>query len=319
MKTLTDLVEGGLLSQKINSQLGLSNSVTQMLQRQQHWQKQLSGFAMHNALLKSIGEQHTLFARNFTGIDVIAKSIAMQPKFNIPTTAFDAINSINRQHEQLFGNLRGIKDIFKHRQVFSHINSLQIALGAMSSQLTAVAAAQKKWNLLEDFEEISNEAATINEKISDDEGITSESLAEIKNFLQRIEIRVDKIDADASLIFWKILAILSFILAVAGEIRNWTPKPNYATKEEIVAVLKNQVLTFETKLKTQKEYRTTNRICKVMLKPKSKTLVLATLPMDFDVIVLQVNHKWIYVSYTSPKDNLPQTGWVVKKYLSQPK
>lgn len=63
--------------------------------------------------------------------------------------------------------------------------------------------------------------------------------------------------------------------------------------------------------------RITNRTCKVMLKPKSKTLVLETLPIDFDVIVLQVNHECIYVSYTNPKDNFPQTGWVMKKYLSK--
>lgn len=56
-----------------------------------------------------------------------------------------------------------------------------------------------------------------------------------------------------------------------------------------------------------------------MLKPKTKTIVLAIFPLDFDVIVLRVDHKWSYVTFTNPQDRLPETGWVMKKYLDQPK
>jgi len=55
-----------------------------------------------------------------------------------------------------------------------------------------------------------------------------------------------------------------------------------------------------------------------MSKPRLKSLVIEKLPIDFEVTVLQFNHKWIYVSYFSPKDNLPQTGWIMKKYLDKP-
>lgn len=72
-------------------------------------------------------------------------------------------------------------------------------------------------------------------------------------------------------------------------------------------------------LKEAKEYRVTNRICKVKWKPKAKTLTLAELPINFDVVVIRVHHKWVYVSYFDQKDNLPQTGWIMKKYLNKPK
>ena len=34
--------------------------------------------------------------------------------------------------------------------------------------------------------------------------------------------------------------------------------------------------------------------------------------------MLQVSHKWVYISYTNPKDNLLETGWIFKKYLNKP-
>ena len=45
--------------------------------------------------------------------------------------------------------------------------------------------------------------------------------------------------------------------------------------------------------------------------------MVALLPKDFDVIVLQINHKWAFVSFIDPKDNLTQTGWVMKKYIDK--
>ena len=73
----------------------------------------------------------------------------------------------------------------------------------------------------------------------------------------------------------------------------------------------------ELKINKFKEFRKTNRVTKVMLKPKSKTIVINSLPKGFDVIVLQINHKWAFVSYTNSKDNLLETGWIMKKYLDK--
>ena len=105
---------------------------------------------------------------------------------------------------------------------------------------------------------------------------------------------------------------------MSGEVRNWQTKPEYATKLEVETVIKEQFSLFERKLRENNEYRTTNRKCKVMIKPTIKSMIIETLPNDFEIVVLRVHHKWIYASYSSPKDNLPQTGWILKKYLDKP-
>jgi hypothetical protein len=240
-------------------------------------------------------------------------------KYAIPKTTLDAIISVSRQHEQLFGSLRSITELInKNQVVFNQINSWQFAISDISGQLAVIAASQRRWDLIDEFEEITEEVVSLNERIFDDNGVTRERLDELKEFFQRIESKIDKIDTDANSLFWKLLTILGFILAVVSEIRNWLPQPEYATKQEVEAIIKEQFSIYGKKLKEEKEFRITNRICKVMSKPQMKSLVIAKLSVDFEVVVLNVNHEWVYVQFFNYKDGLPQTGWIMKKYLDKP-
>lgn len=320
MTGFDDILKSVQWQQSIQKSLGLSSQLSEMMKAQERITKSLSGVSMITELAKSMQQHHKMFENpTLSAIEAMTKGLSLQSKFAISQTTLDAITSINRQHEQLFGNLRSITEaINKSQAAFNQINSWQFAISGISGQLAAIAASQKKWDLIDDFEEITEEAVSLNERIFDENGVTKEGLNELKEFFQRIEIKVDKIDADANGLFWKLLTLLSFILAVMGEARNWLPKPEYATKQEVETVIKEQFGIYEKKLKEDKEFRITSRVCKVMSKPRLKSLVIEKLLIDFEVTVLQVNHKWVYVSYFSPTDNLPQTGWIMKKYLDKP-
>lgn len=320
MAGFDDLLKSVQWQQSIQKSLGLSSQLSEMMKAQEKITKSLSGVSMITELAKSMQQHHKMFENpTLSAIEAMTKGLNLQSKLAIPQSTLDAITSINRKHEQLFGNLRSITEaVNKNQAAFNQINSWQFAISGISGQLAAIAASQKKWDLIDDFEEITEEAVSLNERIFDENGVTKEGLNELKAFFQRIEIKVDKIDADANALFWKLLALLSFIIAVMGEARNWLPKPEYATKQEVETVIKEQFGIYEKKLKEDKEFRITSRICRVMSKPRLKSLVIEKLPIDFEVTVLQVNHKWVYVTYFSPVDNLPQTGWIMKKYLDKP-
>lgn len=320
MAGFDDLLKSVQWQQSIQKSLGLSSQLSEMMKAQEKITKSLSGVSMITELAKSMQQHHKMFENpTLSAIEAMTKGLNLQSKLAIPQSTLDAITSINRKHEQLFGNLRSITEaVNKNQAAFNQINSWQFAISGISGQLAAIAASQKKWDLIDDFEEITEEAVSLNERIFDENGVTKEGLNELKAFFQRIEIKVDKIDADANALFWKLLALLSFIIAVMGEARNWLPKSEYATKQEVETVIKEQFGIYEKKLKEDKEFRITSRICRVMSKPRLKSLVIEKLPIDFEVTVLQVNHKWVYVTYFSPVDNLPQTGWIMKKYLDKP-
>lgn len=283
--------------------------------------KGLSSISIATEFAKGMQQHHGVFKNSTLAvIEAMTKGLSFKTKFAFPQTTLDAITSISRQHNQLFSHLRSITEVLnKNQAAFNQINSWQFAISGISGQLAAFAASQKKWDLIDDYEEITEEAISLNERIFDENGVTKEGVNELKEFFQRIEIKVDKIDADANALFWKLLTLLGFILSLMGEARNWVAKAEYATKQDVEEIIKEQFSIYEKKLKEDKEFQITSRACKVMSKPQLKSLVIEKLPIDFEVTVLQVNHKWIYVSYFSPKDNLPQTGWITKKYLDQPK
>jgi hypothetical protein len=320
MAGFDDILKSAQWQQSIQKYLGLTSQLSEMMKAQERITNSLGGVSRITELAKSMQKYHRLLEKpTLSAVEAITQGLSLQSKFAIPQATLDAISSINRQHNQLFGNLRRITDALNKKQsAFNQINSWQFAINGISGQLAIIAARQKKWDLIDDFEEITEEAVSINQRFFDENGVTKEGLNELISFFQRIEIKIHKIDADANSLFWKLLTLLSFILAVMGEARNWLPKPKYATKQEVETVIKEQFGIYEQKLKEDKEFRITSRVCKVMSKPRLKSLVIEKLPTNFEVTVLQVNHKWVYVTYFSPVDNLPQTGWIMKKYLDKP-
>jgi len=319
MNKFDDLL-GTQIHQNLNKSLGISSQISAMLKTQEQFSRSFGSLIKIAKLSKGINYQSMHATPMMSAIEAMTKSIGLhQSKFTIPHSAIEAIVSINKQHTQLFGNLKSITDgLAKYQATFSKINNLQLAFSGISGQITAIAAAQRKWDLIDDFKEIAEESIALNEHIFDGNGITKDGLNELMGFLQRIEIKVDKIDKEANSLFWKLITLLGIILTVLNETRNWMPKPEYATKQEVETVIKEQLALYEIKLKQERQFRITNRVCEVMLKPRAKSIVVERLPKDFEIVVLQAHHKWIYASYFSLKDGLPQTGWIMKKYLDKP-
>jgi len=111
--------------------------------------------------------------------------MAMQSKLSIPSSVFDAIKAINKQHEQLFGNFKFVTEAIKANQAaISQMNSLRFALAGISGQLSSIAATQKNWALLKEFENISGQAVELSSSVSNDIALTQE---ESKRFEKLIE------------------------------------------------------------------------------------------------------------------------------------
>lgn len=313
-----DILNERNFSRKINTALGISSSLREIFETQKRLQEFSGANFIDAAVSKQLRKQNELFSK-FSNHNAILRSFAKFPAFAIPNTTFDTINSIAKQHEQLFGNLRSfVNGHEQHNSAFTQMNSLQIALGKVSGQMTAIATVHKQWTLLDDFEEISEQAIEMTNNLTANVSLTEEESRQFKKLITSIFtfLKRNKKFGTNALVFLTI--IVSFMNAHQYYDFLKT-KPEPATKEDLAKFERLIIQQIEAKLKEEKEYRTTNTICKVMLKPQTKTLILSTLPAGFDVIVLQNNHKWLYVSFINLKDNLPQTGWIFKKYLDQPK
>lgn len=319
MNSLDALIKSTDFAQKINSQIGIGNSISQMFQSNQIWQNQLSAMTMNNAIFSAISQQQNLIPKNIAGLDTLSKTLAMQAKlFQIPQPTLDAIKGISQMQESLFGNLRDLSATLLESQkpYLSQINSLQFTMSSISGQIAAIAAKSNQWDLLDEFEYINEQTLEITNSFISDIALTEEESVRFEQLIERIVtfFKKNKKFGVSALLFVSVMVNLMNIHQYYDFVM---PKAEPATKEDLVKFEKKIQQSIEIKLKEVKEYRTTNRISKVMLKPKTKTIIVASLPKNFDVIVLQINHKWAFISYINPKDNLMETGWVMKKYLDK--
>ena len=319
MKSLTSIFEDVNYADRINRQLGSNQALTSIMDFQNKLDLNLTVLNANQTTLNKFWQNQFMDNKYFSHLDSIAKSFASLSQFNIPQTTIDALNSINMKNQEIFSHLKGISDWTRATQSLFHPDSLHNALCKISGEFASYATLKKQWDLIDDFEEISNQAVIINEKIIEDEGVTKASLDEIKRFMERIDLKIDKNNSDSTALFFKLLTILGFIFALLGEIRYWIPKQDFATKEEVQDVIKNRFIIIQSKSEKKKDCKTTNRQCKVMLKPSAKSLVLMNVPSNSKVIVLQGYGKWSYVSMINSGDSFPVCGWIMKKSLNSSK
>lgn len=316
-----DILKATQGSQNIKKALGLSSQFSEIFKTQERIAKSFSGHNMMTEMGKHVKYQ-TMFAQSLSTFDAKVKSISLQSKFAIPQATFDAINLINRHHEQLIGGIKAMTEALKIQSpAITQINNLHFALISISGQIAAIAAQHRNWALIYDFEEVTEQTLEFTETLSEE--ITEEQQRQFRVLLTLVLSFLNR----HKTLGISTLLIIDIFLRFAGIHQYYDflkEKPELPTKSEVnqISITQDSVIHFiqiiNEQLKQVKEYRITKRICEVKLKPKLKTITLTKLPINFTVIVIQIHHKWVYVSYFDPKDNLPQTGWVMKKYLDKP-
>ena len=88
--------------------------------------------------------------------------------------------------------------------------------------------------------------------------------------------------------FLKLIVLLNGVYQIYDSFQT---KLEAFTKKDMEKHEKKILQTLELKFKEKKEYRLTNRISKIMIKPKTKTKLVTSIRQGFDVVVLQINHK----------------------------
>lgn len=310
MKTLADLYNIPNLSKIVAEQNKLPSSIAKMIQ-DSGVLKQLRIYERYN--LGNLITPSVLNAVKESNRNLEIFSSGSHSFFSEST--LDSIASFASKQHSLLQSLNGVDWSKYHSSISQQLPNFNFALIGISSEIAKIAVQNEKWDLLDDFDKISDKAIEINQNAIENEGITKENFKELKQLVDKIELKIDHQQNRKSEIILKYITIICFILALMGEARNWTPQPNYATNEEVTEIIKTQIQNLEIKLKEQGENRFTRVKCKVMLRPRNKSLLINQLPENYDIIVLNTFHKWAYVSYLNPKDGLPESGWVMKKYI----
>jgi hypothetical protein len=277
----------------------------------------LKEFKLQEFYAKTESLNSILQANKLTDLHIISKALNWKSKLDIATEKFETLSSIMQKHDKLFENSIGLQALSTFNKSHAQLNLLQNSLKSFTGQLTELAAHKNRWDIIQDFDTISNETVLVSNQIenNNNNNLCSDDLNEIKTFLKTIEAKIDQKDKDFFSIFLKIIAVIGFILALKSEYYILNSKTESVTKDDLEALKKDLVLSLETKINSQKIHKIINTNCVVKLKPKLKSYTITKLTKNADVVVIQVSKKWAYISFINQSDNLQCTGWVMKKYL----
>lgn len=307
MEEIYKFLKSNQWNQVIDNSLKLSSQMSEIFKNQDRLFKNLSGISMANEIAKNMKQYSIKFDNPaLSGIEAMSKEITLKTENLIPQTTLDAIASINQQHEKLFSRIEAMTDSLRVKpEVLAQINNLSSALSNISGQVAAIAAQRRDWTIIDDFEEINAKT------IEFSESLTEEVTEEQQNIFQKLLALISTFAAEYGVNGLRIINLIMLFASIHQYYYFLKEKPELATKQSVdqIAVKLDSLIHYMNIVKEQnKEYRITNRVCDVKLKPKSKTIVLSKLPEGFEVNVIQIQHKWVYVNYFDPKDNLPQTG-----------
>jgi hypothetical protein len=148
MKEFQGISAAANIAWGINKSLGSDSPMMRMIKAQRELQDKLTPFKNHEIFRTIASIQNMLPRYEETGILSVMKNIR-QINEMMPSGTMTAIMAINKQNQHLFNSTRSILDTVPSNAAFAHFNSLQHALNGISRNVTAVAATNRQWELVD--------------------------------------------------------------------------------------------------------------------------------------------------------------------------
>jgi len=285
-------------------------SIAQVLNEQtRKWNTNFNGII---GISKLMQEQANAMKPGLTFATGLANSLTKGLSASFPGNYNTAITSIASQHQSLFQNSHKMMSLLAS-PVASQLSSMQIALNGISGSIARLVAQQGHWSLMDDFENASGQAMELSNQLSEELELSEETE---RTFLNLVDFVVSFIKRNRKVGIYalRFVELVIMIAAIHQYCYFLKAKPEMATKEDIKRMETHLLKAVSEQLNKEKELRITAHTCRVYLKPNTKSFILL-LPKGLDITILQVNHKWAYISFIDPRDSYTQTGWVLKKYL----
>ena len=205
---------------------------------------------------------------------------------------------------------------------FKNFNALSLTLENFSKSYLDLIIKTKDWENLETFE-LTNEKikAVTKEYVSETQQITPNDLTAIKNeIIFELTSVLEKIkNNNIRQLFFELIAILSFLLTFYSA--------NYAKKDisnrEVLEETKVEIAKLKSDIKDMvqaefdklKNRRIAIRDVNLRYSTNNKSQLLGVVKEGQEVIVLEIRHKWLLITYVDQETKKPKSGFVFKKYF----
>lgn len=236
--------------------------------------------------------------------------------------AFDSLNIVLANQEKILKSLNtsNFSKIFKEYN--STISPFYSSLGTLGSAINKRGLTKNDNSILKQFEVVTEMAANTTETISKEPDSVIENLKRIEAFIfesvEKLQIDIANIpnSKSANIGLWvNIISILLTLYTILQPLLKSDTRDE-ATRTQIERMQTVLVAKLDSITKLMGKSAIIMTKCNVKWNPKKRTIILCTLLPYTQVNVIETNHKWCKITYKKNPNDLPITGWVLKKYLN---
>lgn len=310
----SSVLRSGLLN--ITDKYKFRSPILEVLEQQQTLFKR---FEFNHSLYTNFERSLDKALLNIPNLDVLGKlaeSLNFRNYFKISDSIVEAIEKINIQQNQfakIFGQINIVNRIGFPNQ--SYLKGFNDIFSNITKDVTVEAIVKENWEVVSDVEhlrsvliseldEVDIDVFRLNAVSGDKEQVVLETLLELWNKYKKTGGKIVHF-----------LNVIVLFMGIHQYVDFLKPKQDAVTKADLI----DYNAKFEKYLQINQPriggFRELNVKCKVYLKPSSNSYVIDTISEIVKVVPLEIHHKWIYVSFQSPKDGITISGWILKKYV----
>lgn len=325
-------------SRQLNSAMMPLKSFAEIAQKQSQLQSQfdLSGLSSISHLAKSFSQQlkpsmaETLLRNDFTSSIkplISANNFAL----NSLSTSLSAIAKENLLISQkisnyassqliLSNNLSKIALMFDNSHL-KQFNSLQIAIQGISKTYLKSIEISKSWDDIEIANNVNNKISDETQKVIETVNFTLEDLENLKiSIIQQLTAMLSKTKNEKAKIFiFDLITIICFLITIYTTHQQETSKTSQEVIDEIKEELQKTNATLPNRIAFELAKLNKSRVAKtnvnLRFSTKKKCKIIGLVKQGQQITVIEIQHKFLLISYLDKDTGEPKSGFVVKKYF----
>lgn len=325
-------------SELINSTLAPLKELSGILATQTQLQANYNLSGMNNisnfaksfsqSMLSSIKVNETIFKNNFksifpennyalNGLTQSLSQIAMHNK-----VFSEKLSNYATSQLVLSNNLNIVASIFKdsHLQQF---NSIQVAIQGLSKSYLRTIEIDKNWNDIEIAENVNNVISKETEKINEVVNVTLNDLEKFKDsIIGELNLILSKTKSEkARLFIFDLIAVLGFLISLYSTYQQETSKTTQDVIEEVRDEIQKSNIDLSNRINLELAKLNKTRIAKTDVKlrysTKKNSKIIGIVKSNQEVSIIEIQHKYLLISYLDKDNGEPKSGFVIKKYFEK--
>lgn len=257
-------------------------------------------------------ENHLYSLSNLT--ESISKIAEYNPVFS------DKLSSLATSQLVLSNSLAKTVSIFNDSHL-NEFNSLQIAISGLSKSYLRTIRIDKAWDDIEIAESVNDVISKETDKINELVNVTIDELENFKvTIIEELNSLLSKTKSEkARLFIFDLMTVLSFLISLYTTYQQVTTK----TTEDVINEVKSEILeskiNFSKTLNLELAKLNKSRIAKTNVNLRYSTRknskVIGLVKSGQEVFVIEIQHKYLLISYLDKDNKEPKSGFGIKKYF----